>query len=465
MSETDKYIGNNESNIRSGTKQGKRSSADVGNFLDTMANPIGSVTSRDQIIDPYALVNPSNYKRTRAGQAQYNSDLAQAQRYAEMQEAAYQEWYESPEQQALRDREAGLNPDLLGLSDGEAADTEMNPNSPIAGQETNSQVASRVTDNIVGVISSVASLAALPGQFAQLPNIGKQGKLLDAQLAGQKLNNDAIALGNINAFEQVSHKAISDKFAAFHAAETAAGRAVDVASWFADDNNFADILPSYAPSDNPMYQNALARVRKGSQNILAEAYKSNEAAATNQSNFAKIISNPWYDDDTKIMSAQFAPIMDAIFELEKMTVDFNKKATDAKTKYVQAIDAEEAGLQFNRQLELENLIKGHQSVIEGAKRYVYENLKTIYETNPYSPAGFSASCMIMGHTPSGWSDFLTKYASSLLGNDQLTENPTENPYEMNSQPFGRPFGGRPNMRFLQEEAGRYTFVPYGLGLF
>lgn len=406
MSQTDKEL--------NGVRGSMSSQTSVRDFNERMSVGIGSVTSRDQIIDPYSLVNPANYKKTRAGQAQYNSDLLQAQRYAEMQEAAYQEWYNSPEQQAIRDRAAGLNPDLLGLSDSEASNTEMNPNSPIAGQETNGQVAVNAIDSAVSVIQAAASLAALPAQFMQLPNIGKQGKLLDKQITGQQLTNESIALGNISSFEQTAHNAIADKFAAFHAAETAAGRSVDVAKWFGDDSNFADILPSYAPSDNPMYSHALSRVRTGSQKVLAEAYGLNEKAATNQSNFARLLANPWSDPDTLIMTAQFEPVMNAVFELEKMTLDFNKLSTDAKRQYVQAVDAQEAGKQFNRQLELENLIRGHQRVIESAKAYVYDNLRMTYENYPHSPAGFSASTMIMGQVPSSWQNFLAQYSASIL---------------------------------------------------
>ena len=45
-------------------------------FNEQMAQEIGSITSRDQIIDPYSLVNMANYRKTRAGMAQYNSDLS-----------------------------------------------------------------------------------------------------------------------------------------------------------------------------------------------------------------------------------------------------------------------------------------------------------------------------------------------------------------------------------------------------
>lgn len=387
---------------------------DVIDFNRVMSGDIGQVTSRDQFIDPYALVNPANYRKTRAGQAQYNSDLQQAQLYLEMQQAAYKEWYESPEQQAIRDREAGINPALVGLGDSEAGQAALNPSSPIADQETTGQVVTRSVDSISGLIGTAASLAALPIQFMQFP---KQMRLLDKQIEGAQLINEGQSIANITSFEQIAHQAIASKVATAHSAALAAGQSFDVAKYFADDSNFADIIPSYAPSDNPMYQNALARVRKGSESIMAEAYSTTADKLDSQTKVARVLANPYVSDDTKLMVAQLSPVMEKVFELEKITYDFQQKAAETKIEYMNAIDADKAGILFNQQQSYQTLLMKHQKIIESAKSLVYENLRTIYETSPVSPAGFSASCMILGQTPSGWQDFLTKYAASLIGSD------------------------------------------------
>ena len=403
---------------------------DVIDFNQVMSGDVGSVTSRDQFIDPYALVNPANYRKTRAGQAQYNSDLQQAQLYLEMQQAAYKEWYESPEQQAIRDREAGLNPDLLGLSDNEAGVAPQNPNSPIAGQETNGQVATRVVDSIVGVIGTAATLAGLP---MQITNIGKQNKLLDKQIEGAQLINDGYAISNVTAFEQTAHQAIASKVATAHSAALAAGKSFDVAAYFADDANFADILPSYAPSDNPMYANALARVRKGSESIMAEAFKTTGEKLDSQTKVARTLANPYVSDDTKLMVSQLAPVMEAVFEMEKLSLEFQKGVTETKMEFMDAVDPTAAGESFNIEQKYQALLKKHQSIIEGAKSYVYQNLKTIYETAPISPAGFSASCMILGQVPSGWQNFLTMYGSTLIGQDWNIDGPA--PLDLDNNPL------------------------------
>lgn len=376
----------------------------VATFNQLMSKDIGQVTSRDQIIDPYALVNPANYRKNRVGQAQYNSDLQQAQQYAERQEAAYQEWYNSPAQQVARDRAAGLNPDLVGLSGTEAGDTQVNPNSPIAGMPTNGQVAMEAINTAMSVIQTALSAASLA---AGIPNIGKQGHLLDAQL-------DSTNLANVTAFEQLAHKGIASKLATAHAAATAAGSAFDVAAWFADDNNFSDIIPSYAPSDNPMYQHALQRVRKGSESVLADAYSTNSATQQNQQSFAKLLANPYANPNTVIMSAFLEPLMSAVFEMEKVESEYRSSAAEFKKDAMSSIDASEAGdVWLDNQKQERDLTK-YQAIMDSCRSAVYQNLKETYLHEPNTPAGHTASMLLLGHYESTIQGLLVSYLSRLL---------------------------------------------------
>ena len=73
---------------------------------------LGSLTN------PYTMVDPDDYGlfQKRA----YQHDLQEAQYAAELQLMMYQNEYNSASSQASRQREAGINPDLAGVS-GEAA--------------------------------------------------------------------------------------------------------------------------------------------------------------------------------------------------------------------------------------------------------------------------------------------------------------------------------------------------------
>ena len=380
-------------------------------FGQVMNTPIGQVTSRDQIIDPYALVDPAWYRKTRAGQAQYNSDLQQAQQYAARQEAAYLEWYNSPEQQAIRDREAGLNPDLVGLSGSEGVATQQNPNSPTAGMATNGQLALESINTVMNAVQTAASVATLA---AGIPNIGKQGQLLNAQV-------DAQNIANVNAFEQTAHNAIASKFATFHAAETVANRAVDVAKWFADDANFEDILPSYAPSDNPMYKHALDRVRKGSESVLAQAYGTNSDAAQNQQSFDRLLANPYANQNTVVMSAILEPMMDAVFQMEAYEAQYRSDAAKFKSEAMSGIDATETGEVWLDSQKQELRSKELSNIIEAAKTRVYQNLKDTYLNDRFSPAGQTAQMLILGHYQSTLEGLLVNYITQLLSTDNVSK--------------------------------------------
>lgn len=375
------------------------------NYFNT--HSASNITSRDQIVNPVALLSQMSYGNSAKERKRYNEDLAKLEELQKQQQASYDEWYNSPEQQAIRDREAGLNPDLVGLSGSGTEQTPVGGADPLANVPSNGDIFSQIASGASSLFSAATSLAGLPVQF-------KQSSLLSNQLKGQQLTNDALQLGNISAFEQIASKGISDKFATFHAAETAAGRAVDVASWFADDNNFTDILQSYAPSDDPRYQHALNRVRKGSEAIIAQSYATNNQKLTNQSNFARNLANPYTDPDTLVMSAAFEPIANAIFELEKQTADFQKMVNDTKMQYMEGLDPTGISESFNQSQAYDALLKGHQAVIEGAKRYAYENLKATYELYPNEPAGEKALALLMGHYPSGLEQFLVSYVSGLI---------------------------------------------------
>lgn len=121
--------------------------------------------------NPYDYISQDDYRGTKRGQAAYQEDLARLQYLADL---AQQDWqnaynearvaddreYNSFANQAQLMRDAGLNPDLLGVSPGtsqsapsvDGSDVKTNP---MAGMPTNLQTAG----NIVSIIGSVAQTA------------------------------------------------------------------------------------------------------------------------------------------------------------------------------------------------------------------------------------------------------------------------------------------------------------------
>lgn len=265
--------------------------------LDYIYDPVGSVTSRDQIIDPYALVDINNYRKTRAGKAQYAADLAQAQRYAEMQEAAYQEWYNSPEQQVIRDREAGLNPDISESPGSQAADVQMQQTNPMEGIMTNGEVATQAVSGIASLVSSLSSVASLATAFMNVPNIQKQSELLGLDITdklSQLMSSDISSLLG-TAMDAHRRSTVETPF--------------DLNAWFNDDNNFVSLADVYGSHTN--YKAALALARKKGLKYHTDALAMQGAAADSSLSLAQDLANPMYSDDLKLSIIHFRPLMEA----------------------------------------------------------------------------------------------------------------------------------------------------------
>lgn len=384
--------------------------------LSILDSGVGSVTSRDQIINPMELLSPSMYKNTRAGRAQYESDLEMLKNFQSQQEAAYQEWYDSPEQAALRERAAGLNPDLIGLENaGESAEAGASEEVPGQNLPTNGQIAFNAVQSISSILQTAGSLAGLATTFKQLP-------LMEAQTIGQQLNNDLIKSqinsniqSNLNTFNDSVSKAISERFATW---QSLAGVGADVAGWFADDSNFDDLTSIYAPDDNPRYAASLSSLRKGYQANIAAATKLNKELTVDNIGLATNLAQPYYSDDVKLMTNQLSPVMDAIFQLEDSTRVFQKKVIEAKSQYVDNIDPEKAATSFNQVQEYNAMLAKHKSIIEGAKSLIYDNLRSEYQFNPKSVYGFATGLNIIGQMPSQWEQFLLQYGASLISRTQ-----------------------------------------------
>lgn len=82
--------------------------------------------------NPHIAVDPREYGRSKRQQQLYQADLAAYQWESELAYNEYlrkhEEWYNSPEQQVQRMKEAGLNPDIMGgVTPGEASEISGAP--------------------------------------------------------------------------------------------------------------------------------------------------------------------------------------------------------------------------------------------------------------------------------------------------------------------------------------------------
>lgn len=297
---------------------------------DIISGPIGSITSRDQIINPDELVDPANYSNTRRGQAQYTADLEAARYFASQQEAAFKEWYESPEQVAARQREAGINPDLVGLQESQAATVDQREANGMLGQPTNGQIFVDTVSSIGSVLSSVSGIMGIVSQIG----INSATKdLIEQQSDGQLLNN-------IGSFIDLSSAAVSDKLAkAIKSSEN-----FNIDDFYSGD--FSDVL-SLAPSDDPRYQSAFRHVLNDSQKTYSDAYKQLATSEEGRKQFLSQLASGYYSDDDDVMIGQLSIMVKADEELHRMYTSAQTEINDAIDSYVSSLDPDVAASSVN----------------------------------------------------------------------------------------------------------------------
>lgn len=385
---------------------------DVYNFtanLEFLRGDVGQVTSRDQIIDPTSFIQRAWYKNNRRGQAQYESDLETAKRYAEQQEAAYKEWYESPEQAAIRERAAGRNPDLVEMTGSEAADTSPSQAVPGQGQATNFDVASQAISGVSGIVSSLSGIASLATSFNAIPLTNLQKELVGEQIDFQKL-------ANIEAAEGAFGKGIMNRLSNAMSSAVAAGEAFDIDSWFSDDKNFEGLFESYGFADNVLYRDAFQRSREAKHKIAASSYDAATGTLRSQKSFAESLADPTYDPNVLIQRSFMEPVMEAEFELRKRRAEFEKQIMDIKSQYAESLDVEGIAEGANAaayQQVVDKYIADCELICRRAESNIVKNWDDMYLSNKDNAIGMAASYLTMNRGQLGWKQFLV--ASYMAG--------------------------------------------------
>ena len=120
------------------------------------------------LINPLQMVDPMDYRRTKRGQQQYQHDLELAKYDAELNLMMYQNEYNSPAEQAKRMREAGMNPELMGLQGTPSATTSGSVGTPAPlPQDTPMSIGRGIIDTVLNLTD-----ATLRGYYGlSLPSV------------------------------------------------------------------------------------------------------------------------------------------------------------------------------------------------------------------------------------------------------------------------------------------------------
>lgn len=377
---------------------------------------VGTITDRSDIINPSDYIDISQYTNDAYGRSLYQSDLLAAQTLAKQQEAAYLDWFNSPEQVAQRERDAGLNPNLVGL-EGAAAGVQTDPSSgsPLENVMSDEQIRAQKIQNISSILSGVSSL---------IGTISSVGGLVNsfAQIGLTKSQTQQSELTNANLFQQLVHKDVSGRVANAMSSAMSLGKVFSMDDFFGNADNFSGIFESYAPADNPQYRSLYDSTLKQTQSLLGQAFTLNKDTASNQSDFARLVSNPYYSDDIVLQVGMLEPVMQGIENFRLVQQEFDTFANEMRLKYSQGIDIQSAIDASNAQFEAnavqanynedyysqldgeeqaryDALIKKSQSILDNIEASVRDNLFQIWDKNKSTQRGLSAAYMLLGQTP------------------------------------------------------------------
>lgn len=174
-------------------------------------DPLSLVPSEGRF-NPYDYLNLDYYRLNRRGQRLQEHDLLMLQYLADQRQQEWELDYESPVQDVARQRAAGLNPDLLGLSGADAGQGPASLGNGISPVKTNMDLGIDVFSLIAGTLTNLASLgmtAAGLGPNIQgaklrndltaqsIENAGITHDILQQQLSGQQLSNEGKELKNV----------------------------------------------------------------------------------------------------------------------------------------------------------------------------------------------------------------------------------------------------------------------------
>lgn len=229
-------------------------------------------------------------------QALFEVQMAQAQQMNAWSQMEYENWYNSPEQQARRQRLAGLNPDLQGIDNmSSASPGGVTPPSGPAGTGVG-EVAT-----MVGSIFSVFSTAMSIANGIQSFRSGRE------TVRSQKLDNASKLYQS--AFDYAFSRIEPDTF---HDAESAESY------WSLITDNASDYARQlgYKKSDIQAFVDNVKLIKE-SPAMLEKFYASKSATAQHRTTLAEIEASPYYFNTDESMRLALDPLIKLKFDAMK----------------------------------------------------------------------------------------------------------------------------------------------------
>lgn len=269
-------------------------------------NPTISEIPSDGIFNPYDFIDSNDYLNTAIGNRNYQHDLASLQYIAAMRQQEFLNEYNSPENQSRLMREAGLNPDLLGLSDASESSGIDSPDFSGANVPTRAQEVM----NIFSVVSSTFSMASslMTGGLQMFSGL--------ADLDAKNISNVSSLLGLGKEYAGMSLPASP----------------VDGSSDILGDSISSPVVSEFNLPLSARNRRSLKRMWStisSSPQASNNFWSSSKDAEEARQETAKVISSPYNADDFNEMVECFRPVTKAIADNLSSSLNLESK----KLKY------------------------------------------------------------------------------------------------------------------------------------
>ena len=296
---------------------------------------VTGITDRNKIINPSDILSKYTFGNSVGERRKYNEYLNALTTLQSQQQFSYDEWFESPEQQVIREKSAGLNSDILGLGGSESPSSDLSLPSPNEGLPTLGDIVNNSISSISSVVSSLSSVASLATAFTDIPL--KQQNLNNAELVGEQLDLQNENLLGVSMANDIANLLGTAQQVHLKSKST---EPFDLEGWFANDANFAPLAAVYGNS--PRYDAQLNKQRNAVLEHVRSASAAQKDIASNIYDTGEIISSPYYSPDQKLTMIQLKPFTAACAAADKAEVTLRNTIADIKNKFSSGLNVQTA---------------------------------------------------------------------------------------------------------------------------
>lgn len=285
---------------------------------------------------------------------QYKHDMSRQDELVALHQKMYDENYMSYKNQAQEMRDAGMNPDLSGVS----------PQAGSVGAMNRAGIPDGQAANPLGIVGSIASsLMSVVGIASEI--YGTYAKSLE--LDNMKIDNaqkmDSYALSYV--LDNVEPRSVVD-----------GSLADDVRVDLIDSSrNFARKYYSMNNRQSRQFQNAVSR-KLDSPEYFSKYYGFMSSGSSSRKSYVQDTSGSFYDDQDETMRILFGELIDAQYKSSIAESKAKKNISDYNSKYYSSLNPYEAAKAENET----NITKSDFAITDRASKLFYiESRKKLYE--------------------------------------------------------------------------------------